>query len=92
MRVNNSAPTLHSQFHPPDQIKNAISEKGRKKKMASTKGTGKGGRRWSICFNYPDNCSPPQAIVTEMKQYSIGYSLGLFRRAPRRAQHTLGTE
>lgn len=37
---------------------------------------------WSICINYPDNCPPPQAIVTEMKQYSIGYRLGLFRRLP----------
>lgn len=27
-----------------------------------------------------------------MKQYSIGYSLGLFRLAPCGAQHTLGTE
>lgn len=40
------------------------------------------GGRWGICFNYPDNCPPPQAIVTGMKQYSIGYCLGLFIRLP----------
>lgn len=40
------------------------------------------GGRWGICFNYPDNCPPPQAIVTGMKQYSIGYCLGLFIGLP----------